>query len=125
MVDSNMIHCFLVQTTTTITQALYQVQTILAYYLKTNHLHIKKNTKASRTLSICVPISTILVLVLNGCFLQQTIANIPVMALLGQLKQHVAKQSLQRSLNNQILHYKSMLDLCENEMMSIRVFWNL
>ena len=104
MVDSNMIHCFLVQTTITITQALYQVQTILAYYLKTNHLHIKKNTKASRTLSICVPISTILVLVLNGCFLQQTIANIPVMALVGQLKQHVAKQSLQRSLNNQILH---------------------
>ena len=46
MVDSNMIHCFLVQTTVTITQALYQVQTILAYYLKTNHLHIKKKYKS-------------------------------------------------------------------------------
>ena len=42
----------------------------------------------------------ILVLVLNGCFLQQVIANLPVMALMEQLKGHVAKQSLQRSLNN-------------------------
>ena len=45
-----------------------------------------------------------------------------VMALLDQLKQHVAKRSLQRSLNNQILDYKSILGLCENEMMSIRFF---
>ena len=43
-------------------------------------------------------------------------------ALVEQLKQHVAKQSLQRSLNNQILDYKAILDLCENEMMSIRFF---
>ena len=64
----------------------------------------------------------ILVLVLNGCFLQQTIANLPVMALVEQLKRHVAKRSLQRSLNNQILDYKAILDLCENEMMSIKVF---
>ena len=64
----------------------------------------------------------ILVLVLNGCFLQQTIANLPVMALVEQLKRHVAKRSLQRSLNNQILDYKAIIDLCENEMMSIMVF---
>ena len=64
----------------------------------------------------------ILVLVLNGCFLQQAIANLPVMALVEQLKRHVAKRSLQRSLNNQILDYKAILDLCENEMMSIKVF---
>ena len=44
----------------------------------------------------------ILVLVLNGCFLQQALANLPVMALLEQLKCHVAKRSLQRSLNNQV-----------------------
>ena len=30
----------------------------------------------------------------------------------GQLKQHVVKRSLQRSLNNQILNYKAILDLC-------------
>ena len=57
---------------------------------------------------------------LNGCFLQQAIANLPVMV--EQLKPHVAKQSLQRSLNNQILDYKAILDLCENEMMSIKFF---
>ena len=45
----------------------------------------------------------ILVLVLNGCFLQQAIENTPVMTLVEQLKRHVAKRSLQRYLNNQIL----------------------
>ena len=44
------------------------------------------------------------------------------MALVEQLKRHVAKSSLQRSLNNQILNYKVVLDLCENEMMSINLF---
>ena len=61
---------------------------------------MEDSTKTTRTLWICVPISMILVLVLNGCFLQQVIANLPVMALMEQLKGHVAKQSLQRSLNN-------------------------
>ena len=106
---------------------------MLAYYLKANHPHIIKNqftslavveasTETTRTLWICVLISVILVLMLNGCFLQQAIANLPVMALVEQLKPHVAKQSLQRSLNNQILDYKAILDLCENEMMSIKFF---
>ena len=45
----------------------------------------------------------ILVLVLNGCFLQQAIVNLPVMALVEHLKQYVARQSLQRPLNNKIL----------------------
>ena len=46
----------------------------------------------------------------------------PVMALVEQLKRLVAKRSLQRSLNYQILDYKAILDLCENEMMSIKFF---
>ena len=45
-----------------------------------------------------------------------------VIALVEQLKRHVAKRSLQSSLNNQILDYKAILDLCENEMMSIKFF---
>ena len=53
----------------------------------------------------------ILVLVLNGCFSQQAIANLPVMVLVEQLKQHVAKRNHQSSLNNQILDYKAILDL--------------
>ena len=40
----------------------------------------------------------------------------------GADKRHVAKQSLQRFLNNKILDYKAILDLCENEMMSIKFF---
>ena len=55
----------------------------------------------------------ILVLVSNELVL-------PVMALVEQLKQNIAGQSLQRSLNNQILDYKAILDLCEKEMMSIK-----
>ena len=57
----------------------------------------------------------ILVLVLNKLVL-------PVMALVEQLKRHIAKRSLQRPLNNKILDYKVVLDLCENEMMSIKFF---
>ena len=64
----------------------------------------------------------ILVLVLNGCILQQAITNLHVMALVEQLKQHVGKRSFQWFLNNQILDYKAILDLCENEMMSIKFF---
>ena len=76
---------------------------------------MEDSTKTTRTLWICVPISMILVLVLNE-------SVPPVMALVEQLKRHVAKRSLQRSLNNQILDYKAILDLCENEMMSINLF---
>ena len=63
-----------------------------------------------------------LALVLNGCFSQQAIANLPVMVLLEQLRRHLAKQSLQRPLNNQILDYKAILDLRENEMMLTKFF---
>ena len=43
----------------------------------------------------------------------------------GAVKRHVAKQSLQRSFNNQVLNYKAMLYWYENEMMSIKFFLNL
>ena len=57
----------------------------------------------------------ILVLVLNEL--------VPsVMVLLEQLKRYVAKRSLQMSLSNQILDYKAILDLCKNEMMSLKLF---
>ena len=78
---------------------------------------MEDNTKTTRTLwtNVCVSISMILVLVLNKLVL-------PVMALVEQLKRHIAKRSLQRPLNNKILDYKVVLDLCENEMMSIKFF---
>ena len=72
---------------------------------------MEDSTKTARTLWICVPLSMILVLVLKESVLH-------VIALVEQLKQHVAKRSLQRSLNNQILDYKAILDICENEMIS-------
>ena len=76
---------------------------------------MKDSTKTTRTLwtNVCVSIGMILVLVLNKLVL-------PVMALVEQLKRHIGKRSLQRPLNNKILDYKVVLDLCENEMMSIK-----
>ena len=76
------------------------------------------STKTTRTLwnNVSVPISAILVLVLNKSVLH-------VMALVEQFKRHVAKRSLQMYFNNQILDSKATLDLCENEMMSkIKLF---
>ena len=67
----------------------------------------------------------ILVFMLNGCFLQQAIANLPVITLMEKLNRDVAKRSLQRFLNKQILDYKAILDLCENYTTSIKFFWNL
>ena len=91
------------------TSLLYQVQTMLIYYLKDNPPHIIKDKftsltvvgdskKTSRTIwkKICVPISMILVLVLNELMLR-------VMAFAERLKLHVSKRNLQRSLNNEIL----------------------
>ena len=78
---------------------------------------MEDSTKTTRTLwtNVFVSISMILVLVLNKLVL-------PVMALVEQLKRHIGKRSLQRPLNNKILDYKVVLDLCENEMMSIKFF---
>ena len=45
-----------------------------------------------------------------------------VVILLEQLKRYVVKRSFQMSLNNQILDYKAILDLCKNEMMSLKLF---
>ena len=75
------------------------------------------STETTKTLwkNVCVPISMILLLVLNELVL-------PVMALAEHLKQRVATRSLQMSVNNQILDYKAILDLCEDEMMSIKFF---
>ena len=89
MVASNMIYCVLVLTTTIINKSfLYQVQTMLVYYLNANHPHIIKTNlfhwqlwRAVQNLVLILVYQLILVLVLNGCFLQQTIANLPEMAL--------------------------------------------
>ena len=43
-------------------------------------------------------------------------------ALVEQFKRRVAKPSLPSSLQSQILDYKTILDLFENEMMSIKFF---
>ena len=78
---------------------------------------MEDSTKTTITLwkNVCASISIIFVLGLNELVL-------PMRAMVEQLKPHVAKRSLQKSLNDQILDYKTILDLCENEMMSIKFF---
>ena len=57
-----------------------------------------------------------------GISAEKAIPNFSCDDIVGTVKAHVAKRSLQRPLNNQILDYKARLDLCENEMMSIKLF---
>ena len=40
----------------------------------------------------------------------------------GSVKRHAAKRSLQRPMNNQILDYEAMLNVCEEEMSKIKFF---
>ena len=40
----------------------------------------------------------------------------------GSVKCHAAKRSLQRTMNNQILDYQDMLNVCEEEMSKIKLF---
>ena len=40
----------------------------------------------------------------------------------GAVKTTCGRRNLQRSLNNKILDYRAILDLCENEMMPIKFF---
>ena len=54
---------------------------------------MEDSTKATRNLWICVPTSMIFILVLNGRFLQQAIANLHVISLVEQLKRHVAGEA--------------------------------
>ena len=87
--------CFISDDSSHYTSFLFEVQTMLAYCVKANLLHIKNyftfmtfvedSTKTTRNLWICVPISMVSALVLNGCFLQQVIANLCVMTLVEQL----------------------------------------
>ena len=80
------------------------------------------STKTIRTLWIWVPISMILVLVVNGRFFATSYCKPPCDGIGGAVKRHGAKWILRRPLNNQTLNYKAMLDLCENEMMSLKFF---
>ena len=40
----------------------------------------------------------------------------------GSIKRHAAKRSLQRPMNNQILDYQALLNVCEEEMSKIKFF---
>ena len=42
----------------------------------------------------------------------------------GSLKHYAAKRSLQRPMNNQILDYQVMLNVCEDEINKIKIFGN-
>ena len=70
---------------------------MLVDHLKANHSHIIKNlltyltvvedsTKTTRRLWNCVPISIILVLVLNGCFFATTHSKYPCDSICGAVK---------------------------------------
>ena len=63
----------------------------------------------------------IMLLGTHGVFFATSYFKSPCVSIGVAVKWHVTNRSLQRCLNNQILDYKAILDLCENEMMSIKV----
>ena len=110
MVASSLIHCFISNDNNHYTSFLYQVQTMSVDYLEANYLHVKNlftfltvvedSTKTIRTLWICISISIVLVLMINGCFFGTSYCKSLCGGIGRAVKRHVAKWSLQRSLNN-------------------------
>ena len=132
MVASNMIHCVLFWMIKTIYKLLHQIQTMFVDYLQANHPHIKETNlhfwrlwrtvqKSTRNLWIYGSNS----MIFYYCWMSFSATSYCKFRCNGigrAFKQHVSKRSLQRSLNNKISDYNTMLDLCENEMTSIKFF---
>ena len=132
MVASNMIHCVLFWMIKTIYKLLYQIQTMFVDYLQANHPHIKETNlhfwrlwrtvqKLQEIYGFMVPTAWFFYYFWMS-FSATSYWKFRCNGIGRAFKQHVAKRSLQRSLNNQISDYNAMLDLCENEMTSIKFF---
>ena len=72
------------------------------------------NIKISRSFLVYVPIKKFFPPKQSGFSLRLGIG--------GTVKNHAAKQSLQRPINNQILDYRAVLEVCQEEMKSIIFF---
>ena len=114
------------------TSFVYQIQTMLVAYLREKYPHIDKIFYFSDG---CGGQYKNFKNFLNLChhkhdfgmdaewiFFATSHGKSPCDGIGGAVKRHTAKRSLQRPLNNQILDYKAMLDLCREEMKSINFF---
>jgi len=77
------------------------------------------STKTLQIVSTYVITRKILVWMQSGFFFATSHGKSPCDDIGGSVKRLVTKRSLQSPLNNQILNYKSMIDLCREEMKDI------
>ena len=124
--------CFISDDNTHDTSFVYKLQTIFLEHLKLKHPNIDKLYYFSdgcggqyknykNFMNLCMHEHDFNIKA-EWVFFATSHGKSPCDGIGGAVKRHVAKRSLQRPINDQILDYKSMLELCEKEMTSINFF---
>ena len=124
--------CFISDDNTHDTSFIHHVQSLLVNYIKESYSHIRKMIYFSdgcggqyknykNFLNLCFHKEDFGVEA-EWVFFATSHGKSPCDGIGGAVKRHAAKRSLQRPLNNQILDYKAMLDVCQEEMPSIKFF---
>ena len=124
--------CFISDDNLHDTNFVYQVQAILVRYLKEKYSNITKLHYFSdgcagqyknykNFINLCLHKEDF-GLDAEWVFFATSHGKSPCDGIGGVVKRHVAKRSLQRPLENQILDYKSMIELCRDEIKEIKFF---
>ena len=124
--------CIISDDNTHDTNFVYQVQVILVQYIKENYPNIVKLHYFSdgcsaqyknykNFINLCHHKEDF-GLDAEWVFFATSHGKSPCDAIGGVVKRHITKRSLQRPLNNQILDYESMINLCREEIKEIKFF---
>jgi len=124
--------CFISDDNIHDTSFVYQVQTITISHLKATLPHINKlyyysdgcggQYKNYKNFTNLLYHEKDFGISAEWVFFATSHGKSPCDGIGGAVKRHTAKRSLQRPLNNQIITYLQMLELCEEEMPSIKFF---
>lgn len=123
--------CFISNDNTHDTAFVYQTQTMTVHYIRALLPHVNKMTYFSdgcggqyknykNFINLCLHKQDFGIDA-EWVFFATSHGKSPCDGIGGSVKRHVAKRSLQRPLNNQILDYKAMLEVCL-EMSAIKFF---
>ena len=122
--------CFISDDNNHDTYFVYKVQKLLIEYLKDNYPHIAKlfyfsdgcagqYKSCNNFINLCHHKNDF-GLDAEWIFFATSHRKSPCDGISGFVKRYVAERSLQRPLNNQILSYQSMLELCISEIKDIK-----
>ena len=124
--------CFISDDNTHDTSFVYKLQSMFINHLKLNHPNINKLFYFSdgcggqyknykNFMNLCMHENDFGICA-EWVFFATSHGKSPCDGIGGAVKRHVAKRSLQRPLKDQILNYKTMLELCESEITSVKFF---